>query len=62
MKKKFYRAKESAGYLGIGLSTFFRKVAEGKIAEGYKLSPRATVWDQKDLDEYVKNSPRSIHK
>ena len=61
MKKQYYRAKECAVYLGIGLSTFFRWVAEGHIAEGYQLSPRTTVWKLKDLEDFVNSKPRTSY-
>lgn len=61
MKKQYYRAKECAEYLGIGLSTFLRWVAEGQIPEGYRLTARATVWNLKDIESFVKSKPRSNH-
>ncbi|SDK51721.1 transcriptional regulator, AlpA family [Microbulbifer yueqingensis] len=40
----FCRAKVSAHHLGIGLSTFWLWVQQGKIAPPIKLSPRVSVW------------------
>lgn len=61
MKKQYYRAKECAAYLGIGVSTFLRWVAEGLIPEGYRLSRRATVWPIKELEKFVSGRERSKH-
>lgn len=50
MKKK-YRAKGLAIYLGVGLSTIWRWVKQGKI-KSYKLSGGVTVFD---IDEVLSN-------
>jgi len=42
--KKYYRARELAKHLGIGLSTVWHYAKLGKI-KGKKLSPRVTVFD-----------------
>lgn len=49
---KSLRAKEAAAFLGIGKSTFWRWVQEGRIPEGIKLSPRATVWTVETLEHF----------
>ena len=38
------RAKEAAAYLGIGLSTFWLWVKQGKILPPIRHSPRVSVW------------------
>ncbi len=47
--KKYYRAKELAEYLGIGLSTTWNYARQGKITPK-KLSARVTVFD---IDEVI---------
>lgn len=43
-KKTKYRAKELAEYLGIGLSTVWKWVKDGKI-KAHKISTGVTVFD-----------------
>ncbi len=49
--KKKYRAKGLAIYLGVGLSTIWRWVKQGKI-KSHKLSGGVTVFD---IDEVLSN-------
>ena len=49
--KKKYRAKELAEYLGVGVSTIWRWVKEGRI-NSYNITPRVTVFD---IDEVIKD-------
>jgi len=46
------RAKEAHKYLGVGLSTLWLYVAQGKI-RAYKLSDRVTVFKTSELDEFI---------
>jgi len=50
------RAKDAAAFLGIGLSTFWRWVQEGRIAKGVHLSARATVWRRTDLEQFLEQA------
>ncbi len=50
--KAYYRAKEAAIYLSIGLSTLWLWVKEEKI-KTYKISDRVTVFKKEDLDALV---------
>lgn len=50
------RAKSAAAFLGIGQSTFWRWVAEGKLPKGKRLSPRVTVWMQADLEKFLEGT------
>ena len=50
--KKYLRAKEVALYFGIGLSTVWLYVKEGKITP-QKLSPRVTVFDIEELENLL---------
>ncbi len=45
--------KQAAGYLGISRTTFLRFVADGRVAAGIKLGPRAIRWHVSDLEAYV---------
>ncbi len=47
------RAKEAAAFLGIGKSTFWRWVKEGRIPKGISLSSRATVWRVEELEHFL---------
>lgn len=47
------RAKSAAAFLGIGESTFWRWVKEGRIPKGTRLSARATVWKREDLEQFL---------
>ncbi|MGN1038058.1 MAG: helix-turn-helix transcriptional regulator, partial [Mailhella sp.] len=59
VEQQYFRASECARYLGIHRSTFYRKVAEGDIPEGIKMSERITLWDKKILDNYMAQKPSS---
>ena len=47
------RAKSAAAFLGIGQSTFWRWVKEGRLPKGTRLSARATVWRCEDLEHFL---------
>ncbi len=47
------RAKHAAAFLGIGESTFWRWVKEGRLPKGARLSARATVWKCEDLKRFL---------
>ncbi len=49
------RAKEAAKILSIGVSTFWNWVAQGKLPKGRRLSPRCTVWLEKDILSFLEN-------
>ena len=47
------RAKGAAAFLGLGESTFWRWVKEGRLPKGTRLSARATVWRIADLEAFL---------
>ena len=47
------RPKNAAAMLGIGLSTFWRYVQQGRLPQGTHLSPRCTVWLRSDLEKFL---------
>lgn len=49
MSKKYYRAREAALYLGVGLSTIWLYAKEKKLTS-IKLSSRVTVFSIDDLN------------
>ena len=49
----FLRAKQGAKLLGIGLSTFWLWVKQGKLPSGVKLGNRVTVWKVDDIMAFV---------
>lgn len=50
------RVKDASAFLGIGESTFWRWVKEGRLPKGTRLSPRATVWRIADLEAFLKRA------
>ena len=50
--KKYLRAKETAHYLSIGLSTVWLYAKQGKLT-AKKLSARVTVFDIEELDNLL---------
>jgi len=53
IEKKYYRPKEVAEYLSIGLSTVWHMVKNGKLTS-IKISPKVTVFDKNEIDGLVK--------
>jgi len=51
-RKKYLRAKETAEYLSIGLSTVWLYAKEGKLTPK-KISPRVTVFSIKEIDNLL---------
>lgn len=51
--KMFYRAKDVAKFLGIGLSTVWLWVKTGRLPKPIKLSTRVTVWNINDIRRCV---------
>jgi len=49
---KVYRAKNACKYIGVGLSTFWLYVKQGKFTP-IKLSPRVTVFKKEELDNFI---------
>ncbi len=52
-QNKVLRARQCAEFLGIGLSTFWRWVHQGKIPRGTQLSARCTVWRFDVLEKFL---------
>ena len=50
--KQSYRPKEAAEYLGVGLSTIWLYITQGKF-KTRKLSPKVTVISRSDLDAFL---------
>ena len=46
------RAKDAHQYLGVGLSTLWLWVKQGKI-KAYKISDRVTIFKKEDLDAFI---------
>ena len=49
------RAKENAAFLSIGVSTFWKFVAEQRIKPPIKYGQRISVWDVEYIRELAKN-------
>ncbi len=54
IQKEYFRAKEAAGYLGIGLSTVWLFAKQG-LLKPIKITERVSVFRKKDLDEFVES-------
>lgn len=50
--KKYFRPKEAGIYLGVGTSTIFLLIREGKL-KANKISTQVTLIDKDDLDRLV---------
>ena len=50
---KALRPKPAAAYLGIGYSTFWRWVNEGRLPKGKQVSDRIFLWDIAILDDFL---------
>ncbi|HHJ13259.1 MAG TPA: AlpA family phage regulatory protein [Gammaproteobacteria bacterium] len=51
---EYLRVKQVAALLGIGVSTVWAWVKEGKLPAPVKLSERVTVWDRAELESWVR--------
>jgi len=52
MEKKYYRAKEVAVYLGVGIATVWRYAKQGKL-QPKSLSSRVTVFDIDEVNQLI---------
>jgi len=50
-----FRAKDAHKYLGVGLSTLWLYVKQGKI-KAYKISDRVTIFKKEELDALINAS------
>ena len=54
MDKRYYRATELAEYLGMGVSTIFKKTkSDPDFPKPTKVSQQVTVWNIQEIDEYM---------
>ena len=64
MKNSFdptLRARDSAEFLAIGKSTFWRWVQQGRIPPGIRLSARCTVWRKSVLEHFLMNASGEVN-
>ena len=54
------RAKGCAAYFGIGISTWWKWVKDGRVPPGIKLSPRTTVWSLEIVQGLLKGTPDQL--
>ena len=50
MEKENYRPKEAAAYLGVGISTIWRYIKNGKLT-AHKISDRVTIIHRFELEK-----------
>lgn len=48
-----FRAKDAAAYLGIGLTSFYDLINQGKIRQGLVYNSRCRVWRRQWLDNFI---------
>ena len=49
------RARQSANFLGVGLSTFWLYVKQGRIKRPMRYGPRVSVWDAQYIRSLADN-------
>lgn len=52
MTKKLISARETAAFYGIGQSTLWRWIGEGRIPQPIRIG-RRTFWDSETLEQHV---------
>lgn len=57
MDKKAYRAKELANELGIGVSSVWLYVRQGKL-KSHKISDKVTLFYKEDIEVFLKGGAR----
>lgn len=58
MHMEHLRPKDAAAFLGVGISTLWRWVRDGRIPKGIRLSERATVWRKSDLMSFIESASK----
>ena len=53
------RARDCAAYLGIGTSTWWRWVQDGRVSPGIRLTPRTTVWPVEVVQGLLKDASQT---
>jgi predicted DNA-binding transcriptional regulator AlpA len=51
----FLRAKDIQQLFGIGKSTFYEWVRDGRLSRGFKLGERMKAWKRSEIEELMKN-------
>jgi excisionase family DNA binding protein len=55
----FLRVKQIIKLLGIGKSTFYTWVKEGRISKGIKLGERIRVWKAEEIYTFIDNAGKT---
>lgn len=50
----FLRAKDIQQLFGIGKSTFYQWVKDGKLSKGFKLGERMKAWNRAEVERLMK--------
>ena len=56
VNRPFFRAKDAAAYLGIGVSTLWSWAKKGRIPKPIRLGCRCSVWAREDLEEFIEKN------
>lgn len=51
---RYLRPRDLAAALGIGQSTLWRWIREGRLPQGTRLSKRCTVWPEHVVNDFVR--------
>ena len=46
------------GILPVSPSTIWRWIAQGEFPKGRKLGPKVTVWDEYEINQWIKNQSK----
>ena len=60
LESPYLRGKQAAAYLGLGVSTFYRRIQEGALPKGIAQSRKCVVWRRVDLDAYIARCETSM--
>ena len=53
MNKRVYRTASLAELLGVSVATIWRMEAAGLLPKSFKLTAQQTVWDAKEIDDWL---------
>jgi len=59
MKKRYYRAKEIATYIGVTITTVWNYASAGKLTP-IKLSENVTVFDIDEINALIENATAKV--
>ena len=61
MNKQLYRVQEVSEITGLGVSTIWAWIKQGRFPQPIKLGKRSTFWTATDIDKFI-NDLRDLRK